>query len=245
MKWIPLLANRVLPAFLPVSVGIFAGFLASALLADPPASTAAQAETIHLFNGKNLDGWEGYADLWSVQDGVIVAKNSRPIPYSTYLLTKRKFRDFRLALRAKLVQSEMHSGVALWGRVFTMPDKAAQAKEARTEYTYQGHLVMFPAPWGLYDLYRRHGKIQVNTKPSIQAGKQKDWNDIEILALGQRLRVAINGQAVVDYLEKQPELIQEGPIGLQLHSNKVPQEVHFQGLVLTTNPREDKLLSVK
>ena len=39
-------------------------------------------------------------------------------------------------------------------------------------------------------------------------------------------------------------MIKEGPIGLQLHSNKVPQEVHFKDLVLTTFP-EDKLTTVK
>src|SRR5437763_16819970 len=87
----------------------------------PPAK--GKSETIKLFNGKDLSGWEGYHDLWSVEDGEIVGKNDMPIDYSTYLLTKHKFRDFRLTLSAKLVKSEMHSGVALWGRVFTMPDK--------------------------------------------------------------------------------------------------------------------------
>ena len=104
------------------------------------------SETIKLFNGKNLDGWEGYQDLWSVKDGVIIAKNTKPIKYSTYLLTKRKFSDFRLIFAAKLVESEMHSGVALWGRIF--PEAAGKGKDpktARTEYTYQGHLVMFPS----------------------------------------------------------------------------------------------------
>ena len=36
----------------------------------------------------------------------------------------------------------------------------------------------------------------------------------------------------------------EGPIGLQLHSNMVPQEIHFKNLELTTFP-EDKLVTVK
>ena len=61
-----------------------------------------KSETIKLFNGKDLDGWEGYEDLWSVKDGVIVAKNTKPIKVSTYLLTKRKFSDFRLVFSAKL-----------------------------------------------------------------------------------------------------------------------------------------------
>ena len=74
------------------------------------------SETIKLFNGKDLDGWEGYKDLWSVKDGVIVAKNTKPLKVSTYLLTKQKYTDFRLVFSAKLVESEMHSGVAFWGK---------------------------------------------------------------------------------------------------------------------------------
>ncbi|MCS6852404.1 MAG: DUF1080 domain-containing protein [Gemmataceae bacterium] len=38
-----------------------------------------KSETIHLFNGKDLTGWEGYPDLWSVKDGVIVARNTAPL----------------------------------------------------------------------------------------------------------------------------------------------------------------------
>src|SRR5213083_1664347 len=63
-----------------------------------------KSEKIQLFNGKNLDGWEGYEDLWSVKEGVIVAKNTKPILYSTYLVTKQKFSDFRLVFSAKLVE---------------------------------------------------------------------------------------------------------------------------------------------
>src|SRR5205807_51791 len=75
------------------------------------------SETIKLFNGKDLDGWEGYKDLWSVKDGAIVGKNTTPLKYSTYLLTKQKFTDFRLIFQTKLAESEMHSGVALWGEI--------------------------------------------------------------------------------------------------------------------------------
>ena len=193
-----------------------------------------ESKTIKLFNGKDLDGWEGHMDLWSVKDGVIVAKNTKPIKVSTYLLTKDKYSDFRLTATVKLVQSEMHSGIAFWGNV--APDKG-------DNYTYAGHLVMFPSDWGMYDLYGRNS-LPVDGGPAKKAGKQHGWNDLEILAQGNRVRVAVNGKPVVDWRDPQPNRIKSGPIGLQLHSNTVPQEVHFKDLTLTTFP-EDTLATVK
>ncbi len=217
--------------------------LGLAVLADDKPKTApvvpprqGKSETIDLFNGKDLDNWEGHKKtLWSVKDGVIVGHNTKPVKVSTYLLTKRKFSDFRLTATVKLVQSEMHSGIAFWGRV---------APEKGDPYTYAGHLVMFPSNWGMYDLYGRTG-LPVDPRPAKKVGKQHNWNDLEILAQGNRVRVAVNGSPVIDWRDPKPDSIKEGPIGLQLHSNKVPQEVHFKNLVLVTFPKEDKLISVK
>jgi hypothetical protein len=210
---------------------------ASARGADPPKvpPKTGKSETIKLFNGKDLEGWVGQEKYWSVHDGVIVGRNSTPVDPSTYLLTKRNFSDFRLLATVKLVQSEMHSGIALWGRA---------APERGDPYTYAGHLVMFPSGWGLYDLYGRNG-LNVDTAPEKKAGKQHDWNELEILAQGNRIRLAVNGVAVMDWRDPEPDRVKEGPIGLQLHANKDPQEVHFKDLLLTTFPAEDKLITVK
>jgi Domain of Unknown Function (DUF1080) len=195
-----------------------------------------KSETIKLFNGKDIDSWEGNKDLWSVQDGEIVGKNKDEIKVSTYLLTKQNFSDFRLVCKAKLVEgSEEHTGIAFWGRV---------APEKGDKYTYAGHLVMFPSNYGLYDLYGRQG-LKVDTAPAKKVGKQHDWNDIEILAQGNRIRVAINGTQVMDWRDPEPDRIKEGPIGLQLHSLKMPQEVRFKDITIETFPKEDKLTTVK
>ena len=235
-----------------------AGGLAAALWTEPLSAgkdkkapeippRKGKTETIKLFNGTDLTGWEGYKDLWSVEDGVIIAKNTKPLTVSTYLLTKRKFTDFRLVFASKLVESEMHSGVAIWGKRF-VPKEVKDPAADKAEYTYQGQLVMFPSGWGLFDLYRRQGNINLSKEIrqlAIDAGKQHDWNDMEILAQGNRIRFAVNGKAVVDWRDPEPELVGKGPIGLQLHSNNVPQEVHFKGQVLTTFPEEERLITVK
>ena len=55
----------------------------------------------------------------------------------------------------------------------------------------------------------------------------------------------VNGKPVVDFTDPKPELVAEGPIALQLHSNKEPQEVRFKDISVTTFPEEDRLVTVK
>jgi CubicO group peptidase (beta-lactamase class C family) len=149
-------------------------------------------------------------------------------------VTKRKFRNFRLIFESKLVTSEMHSGIALWGKT---------VEKSGDPFSYMGHLVMYPSGYGYWDLYRRNSIYTDANGAAKKAGKQHDWNRMEILAIGSRIRHAINGKFVADWTDPQPELCETGPIGLQLHSNKVPQEVHFRGLILTEDP-EDRLVTV-
>lgn len=240
------------------------GLISSAVAADPPAKKGEPAkpaakqpagplptdeaqktatlvppregkrETIELFNGKDLTGWTGHiGKYWSVKDGVIVGKNTDPIPVSTYLLTERKFTDFRLTFDFKLAEAEMHSGVAFWGRV---------APERGDEFTYGGHLVMFPSNYGFYDLYGR-ASIHRNAEKAKPVGKQHDWNHIEVLAQGNRIRFVLNGVLISDWREPEPDRIKESPIGLQLHSNPMPQEVQWKNIKIETFP-EDKLTTL-
>lgn len=186
--------------------------------------------SISLFDGKTLDGWKGQKEKYfSVVDGMIVAKNAvEDAPkFSTYLLTEKDYRNFRLIFEAKLVTSEMHSGISLWGE---------PVEKGGDPFSYMGHLVMFPSGYGYWDLYRRNSIYKDAEGIAKKAGKQHDWNQMEILAVGNRIRHVINGQAVADWTDPQPDLCKAGPIGLQLHSNKVAQEIHFRGLVLTENP---------
>jgi hypothetical protein len=226
-------AGRIVVAIVLTLVAGARSFAADEPRIVPPRE--GKSETIQLFNGKDLKGWVGHEKLWSVEDGVIVGKNSEEIPVSTYLLTERKdFTDFRLTATVKLVKSEMHSGIAMWGR---------NAPERGDKYTFAGHLVMFPSAWGFHDLFGRNN-LKVDGEPAKKVGKQHDWNDLEILAQGNRIRLVVNGTQVADFRDPEPTAMYEGPIGLQLHSNKVPQEIHFKNLVLTTFP-EDKLTTVK
>ena len=106
------------------------------------------------------------------------------------------------------------------------------------------NLVMFPSNYGFWDLYRRNGIYQDRDGSAKKVGKQHDWNRMEILAIDDRIQFALNGKLVADWSDPKPELCQSGPIGLQLHSNSVPQEIHFRGLILTEDPQE-KMVTVE
>lgn len=199
---------------------------------DTALVPVAAGETgVPVFNGKDLDGWEGNPKYWSVQDGVIVGKlDSAAV--STYLVTKQKYRDFRFIATVKEVVRNAHSGISYWGWV-----------ERANDFTYHGHLAMFPSPWGIWDLYGRNGIVNGGATPAPKVGKEQDWNTLEILALGDRVRIAVNGTQCVDFTDPQPSRLLWGPIGLQLHSGG-KAEIRFKDLKLSVRP-EDRLLTIK
>lgn len=207
--------------------------MVSAQNAPEVAPREGRSSNIRLFNGKDLAGWTGDQKLWSVEDGEIVGRNTEPLAVSTYLFTEVDFSDFRLTFDFKLALSEMHSGIALWGKVD--PEKG-------DPFAYVGHLVMFPSNYGIWDLYGRE-KIHDNADKAGPVGKQHDWNRIEILAQGNRIRIVLNGKLISDWRDPEPDRILAGPIGLQLHSNREPQEVRFRRLQLETFP-ENRLTTL-
>lgn len=195
----------------------------------PPGN--GKSETTALFDGQTLNGWEGHEKLWSVKDGTIIGKYAEITEANTFLLSKKTYSDFYLKLTGKLAKSNIHTAVAIWG-------KKADPVKAKDAFAYEaGYLVVFPEPYGLVDKFGRNF-LKVDTAPWKKACKPKDWNDIEILALGNRCRVAINGMLVVDWVDGATDRLMPGPIGLELHGGKQTQEVQFKDITITTFPKD-------
>jgi hypothetical protein len=195
-------------------------------------------ETIqHLFNGKDLSGWSGDETRWSVKHGMIRGANEDKVTSSTYLFTAKKYRNFRMLFEVKQTMSDkhstMHSAVAALGEQFT--------DAGENKFGFKGPLLMFCHDWGIWDAHRRNRVAPVGRGNELE--KKGQWNQIEILVRGDRIRFAANGEEVFDFTDK-PEMLQACQLGLQLHSNGQPQEYHFRSLLLTEEP-DDKLVTVK
>jgi hypothetical protein len=195
-----------------------------------------------LFNGRDLSGWEGQIEkYWRTEPGEIVAFNSRAVPVSTYLFTKKKYREFRLIFEVKQTRgprySTMHSAIAALGEKIT---------DQGDPFSFKGPLLMFCNDWGIWDANRRNRVFPPNyptnwVHPSEKPGA---WNRVEILVLGNRIRVVNNGQLVMDHADD-PKMLQPCPLGLQLHSNNRPQEWRWRGLLLAERPKNQLVTLIK
>lgn len=81
--------------------------IALALIA---VQTMSAQESIHLFNGKDLDGWVKHGEeKWYVENGELICESGPKAEYG-YLSTKDFYQDFELTLEFKQ-EADGNSGV--------------------------------------------------------------------------------------------------------------------------------------
>jgi hypothetical protein len=182
--------------------------IASALL----ATSAAHAERATLFDGRSLDGWDGDAKWWRVEDGAITGGSlSEMVPENQFIATRVAYGDFDLRLKIRLTGSEgfINSGVQI---------RSARIPGSTEMMGYQ--VDAGEKWWGmLYDESRRNEVIsRAADLAAVNAAVRKgDWNEYRILAEGPRIRSWINGVPALDYTEKDASIPLEGVIGIQVH----------------------------
>jgi hypothetical protein len=173
-----------------------------------------------LFNGKNLDGWQGDPRLWKVQDGMIVGSTEgNPLKYNSFLATKKSYANFILRAQAKL--RNHNSGIQF--RSELIPDlkwavRGYQADMAENNY------------WGcIYEerSLKKRGILVDGWKDKAEkVVKLKDWNALELRCEGDHINLKVNGVETAD-LHDSEKL--SGIFALQLHQGP-PMEVYFRNI---------------
>lgn len=203
--------------------------------------------TTFLFNGTDLSGWRGDPRYWSVVDGCLRARSDGAVPASTYLLTEGQYRNFRLRLQVRQTVGDgyatMHSAVAVLGEVIHDPEPPAGT--SAPALGYRGPLLMFCHDWGIWEAHGRERLVPAGHPGAWRhpAERVGGWNDIEVVVSGDRVQMAANGERVVDVTDE-PGRLRPGPIGLQLHAERRPQEYWFRRLTLESDPAPE-LLSLR
>jgi hypothetical protein len=173
--------------------------------------SASEKGWTNLFNGKNLDGWKllnGTAEF-KVENGVVVGISKTNTP-NTFLATEKDYDNFILEYEAKM-DPALNSGVQI--RSNSLPDY-----KNGVVHGYQVELDASKRAWtgGIYDESRRGWlyNLECNEKAKT-AYKNGDWNKFRVEAIGNNIRVWVNGVPTADIID---DMTAKGFIALQVHS---------------------------
>jgi hypothetical protein len=200
---------------------------------------------VELFNGKDLDGWEGDPELWSVQDGAIVGKTNaeKPLKHNSFLMWKKgTVRDFELHASFKITNG--NSGIQYRSKdegdhiasgYQADMDGAATDKYTGILYEERGRGIL--AERGQKVVIDEAGKKQVagsvgDASEILKGIKKGEWNDYVITAQGNHIVQKINGVTTIDVTDNQAaKAAREGILALQLHMGP-PMMVQFKDIKL-------------
>lgn len=238
---IVLFAAMGLWAALCVAVAPNAGQLAAA-----PAT--GEEGFVKLFNGKDLTGWEGFADLWSVKDGAIVGqtKSDPKLTHNTFLgYTKQEFGDFDLRLSFRINSKWANSGIQFrskmvekgkMGPIFAGYQGDMESGDSYTGMLYEERGRGIIGPRGHKTIIGADGKPtteasdvakSADVQASIKAGQ---WNEYRIVAKGNVIQLFINGLKSVELVDNQEaKAAKSGLIAFQLHVGQ-PMQVEFKDI---------------
>ena len=155
---------------------------------------------ITLFDGKNLDQWEGDGTAtFKIEDGSVIATDKKdPKAVAAYLVSKQSFKDFEI--RAEFwVSDDANSGIFIRS---TDPKKIS----GKTGYEVN---IFDTAPRPVLR-HRRDRAVRQALDPIKAGGK---WNTTRSGAKGPKFTVTFNGTKTVDGAENADH--KEGPIALQ------------------------------
>ena len=206
------------------------------------------AQERSLFNGKDLAGWDGNPELWSVKDGAIVGitKGDEPLPYNQFLIWRGgNVKNFEL--RVTLRQAGNNSGIQYRSRELPEVGKWSIAG-------YQCDIHPLPANNAMVYDERGRGIVAKNGQEVIVDGSGAkwlikehapievvvpDWNEYKIIARGNHLIHQVNGKTtaeLIDHQESEREL--EGLLAFQVHRGPA-MKVEIKDIFLKELPDGD------
>jgi hypothetical protein len=247
-----------LPRLLPLAVSALA-------LGCAPLLQAADTGFKSLFNGKDLAGWEGLPEFWSVRDGTITGRTTaeKVLKTNTFLVWKGgEPANFELRVMFKLTpdndRNQANSGVQFRSKVLDTATFSVGGYQADIDSTgrYAGMLyeergrgiLMGPGEKikvgeTTVDPNTKKAKTAVEKLPGaipapevLAAYKLGDWNELRIVAAGNHVQQFLNGKLSADVIDTdETRAPKAGVIALQLHTGP-PMTVQFKDIQLKTLP---------
>ena len=205
-----------------------------------PVATAQEFQS--LFNGKDLSGWDGKKEFWTVKDGAIFGQTTKdkPTKGNTFLVWQGgDVGDF--VFKTKVRFAGNNSGVQYRSELVGKPEdfvvKGYQA-DLHPKPEYFG--MLYAEKWrGIVAQRFQRVEVGANGKPKVvgEVGDKNqklvptEWNELTIVAVGNRQVHQVNGVTTMDLTDNHPEAKRKGILALQLHAG-APMTVEFKDVQL-------------
>ena len=208
------------------------------------ASAADDEGFTSIFNGENLDGWDGSSKFWSVRDGAITGQTTKenPTKGNTFIIWRDgKVDDFELRLQYKIING--NSGIQYRSKDLGNWVVGGYQGDFEAGKTYSGILYeekgrgILAQRGQMTRIVRNGGKHKVEVLGSLGASddiqsniKNEDWNDYKIIAAENRFVHIINGRVTAIVVDEDAEKrVDSGILALQLHAGP-PMTVQFRDI---------------
>jgi hypothetical protein len=208
-----------------------------------PAINAQEATEI--FNGKDLSGWKGNPELWSVEDGCItgVTTAEKPIKFNTFLIWDAgKVANFELEFDYK-IGAAGNSGVQYRSKIIDEKDFIVGGYQADIDATMQYAGINYEER-GRGILAQRGQRVTIDkegkkTEESFgnagelgKAIRAEEWNHYKLTANGNKLSHVINDKLMSEVIDDQEgKAAQEGVLAFQIHQGP-PMKIQFKNIRL-------------
>lgn len=184
-----------------------------------------------LFNGKDLTGWKGNPELWTVKDGCITGTTTaeKPLKFNTFLVWEGEVGDFELEADYKIQGG--NSGIQYRSKLIDaekfivggyQADLDDSLKFAGINYEEKGKRGIMTQR-GTRTTYSATGEKKeerfaddAELKAAIKVG---DWNHYRVVAKGNTLSHYINGKLMSETIDNDKEHFKaKGILALQIHT---------------------------
>ena len=203
-----------------------------------------------LFNGKDLNGWDGDPRFWSVKEGMIVGQTTadNPTDHNTFLIWRQgEVDDFVLTFSYRLVGG--NSGVQYRSRDFGnwvaggyQADIESGDRYSGINYEERGRGIL--AQRGEKVTIAADGQKSVepfaDTAELQKSIKKEDWNQYKVAVHGNNLVHVINGKVMSEVVDnEQGKSTRSGILAFQLHAGP-PMMMQIKDVRLKRLALQDK-----
>ncbi len=213
---------------------------------------------VNMFEPNSLSGWEGDSTYWKMDNGILtgeIREDQEPLKNNTFLIWKGgEVADFELKAQFKISENG-NSGINYRSERFTELPFALKGYQAdidgqhhytgqnyeernRTTLAYRGQRTEVKNPAdGVKGESKNNAWTNVSIIDSVATDEQmknflkpNDWNEIKIVAEGNKLTHYLNGNLIAEVIDNDPELGKEkGLIGVQVHVGP-PMKVQYKDM---------------